>query len=67
MRKHESTQGPYFMVTDYDMGEGREKKRVNKKCRSYNISSFPCDKKLHRRNAQPLLEITGSTQSRSKI
>jgi hypothetical protein len=30
MRKHESTQGPYFMVTDYDMGEGREKKGSTK-------------------------------------
>jgi hypothetical protein len=30
MRKHESTQDPYFMVTNYDMGEGREKKRQQK-------------------------------------
>jgi hypothetical protein len=28
------------------MGEGGEK-GATKKCRSYNISSFPCDKKLH--------------------
>jgi hypothetical protein len=54
------------MVTDYDMGEGGEK-RGNKKCRSYNISSFPCNKKLHKRNTQPLSEIIGSIQSRSKI
>jgi hypothetical protein len=30
MRKHESTQDPYFMATDYDMGEGGEKKRATK-------------------------------------
>jgi hypothetical protein len=66
MKKHESIQDPYFMVTDYDMGEGGEK-RGNKKCRSYNISSFPGNKKLHKRNTQPLSEIIGSIQSRSKI